>query len=200
MLNERIRKLRLAKGMTLQQVGDVFGISAASVSSWEKGINFPDGRKLKKLAETLGVSVNELVNPGIVNANDSGSNVPFIDWGALSKWPDISESAANAAKLLHHAPGNTIFATRYPGNESTQTATQLPLPGSIIFVDTSIALNIGNVAVVLVDDRAQLANCTRSEKGSKKLVIFNLLKEYSLDSNLKYIGTAIEWQISGKFN
>ena len=200
MLNERIRKLRLAKGMTLQQVGDVFGISAASVSSWEKGINFPDGRKLKKLAETLGVSVNELVNPGIVDANDSGSNVPFIDWGALSKWPDISESTVNAATLLHHAPGNTIFATRYPGNDSTQTATQLPLPGSIIFVDTSIALNIGNVAVVLVDDRAQLANCTRSEKGSKKLVTFNLLKEYSLDSNLKYIGTAIEWQISGKFN
>ena len=200
MLNERIRKLRLAKGMTLQQVGDVFGISAASVSSWEKGINFPDARKLKKLAETLGVSVNELVNPEAGNANDSGSNVPFIDWSSLSTWPDISGPAVNAATLLHHAPGNTIFATRYPGNDSTQTATQLPLPGSIIFIDTSRALNIGNVAVVLVNARAQLANCTRSEKGSKKLVTFDLLKEYSLGSNLQYIGTVIEWQISGKFN
>jgi hypothetical protein len=28
MLNERLKNLRLAKGLTLQQVGDVFGISA----------------------------------------------------------------------------------------------------------------------------------------------------------------------------
>ncbi len=41
MLNERIRALRLAKGLTLQQVGDVFGISRASVSAWENGVAKP---------------------------------------------------------------------------------------------------------------------------------------------------------------
>jgi transcriptional regulator with XRE-family HTH domain len=58
MLNERLKNLRLAKGLTLQQVGDVFGISRASVSSWESGTNQPDPRKLEKLADFFGASVN----------------------------------------------------------------------------------------------------------------------------------------------
>ena len=200
MLNERIRKLRLAKGLTLQQVGDVFGISAASVSSWEKGINFPDGRKLKKLADTLGVSVNALVNSESGDPNDNSFNVPFFAWSSISNWPDMSQVVSDVATLLHHSSSKQIFATRYSGNELTRTATQLPLPGSIVFIDTSRALNFGSVVLVLIDGEPHLANCTRSEKGTKKISTLDLAEEYSKESEYSYIGTAIEWQISGIIN
>ena len=62
MLNERLKNLRLAKGMTLQQVGDVFAISKASVSSWESGKSNPDHKKLEKLAELFETSVQFLIS------------------------------------------------------------------------------------------------------------------------------------------
>ncbi|KGV86486.1 helix-turn-helix family protein [Burkholderia pseudomallei MSHR3951] len=58
----RIRELRKAKGMTLQQLGDVFGISRASVSEWESGRSKPDASRLVELASTLGVSVEYLLD------------------------------------------------------------------------------------------------------------------------------------------
>ena len=65
MFNERLKNLRLAKGLTLQQVGDAFGISAASVASWEKGKNQPDSRKINKIAQVLGTSVEFLLNGSV---------------------------------------------------------------------------------------------------------------------------------------
>ena len=69
MLNERLKNLRLAKGLTLQQVGDVFGISKASISSWESGRSHPDHKKLEKLAELLGTTVQFLVAGNVDHAN-----------------------------------------------------------------------------------------------------------------------------------
>jgi transcriptional regulator with XRE-family HTH domain len=105
MLNERLKKLRLAKGLTLQQVGDVFGISAASVASWEKGKNQPDSRKLSKIAEVLGSSVEFLLN-GLgdlqtTRAENIESAVPFLPWSILfgSRVPHH----VNAAPATHIA-------------------------------------------------------------------------------------------------
>jgi transcriptional regulator with XRE-family HTH domain len=52
-IGTRIRELRKAKGLTLQQLADVFGISRASVSEWESGRSKPDGGRLLKLADVL---------------------------------------------------------------------------------------------------------------------------------------------------
>ena len=200
MLNERIRKLRLAKGLTLQQVGDVFGISPASVSSWEKGINFPDGRKLQKLAETLGVSVSDLVNSGSDRFNNNVLNVPYVDWMSLKHWPSVLPQQDKTATLLHNPHSSKIFATRYPGTESLNVVSQLPIPGSIVFIDPSRELIMGNVAVILASGSPQLAKCLRSEKGSKLLQSYDLVHEYKKNSDYELIGIAIEWQMSGLFN
>ena len=61
MLNERLKNLRLAKGLTLQQVGDAFSISKVSVSTWESGKTNPDRKRLEKIADLYGTSVQYLV-------------------------------------------------------------------------------------------------------------------------------------------
>ena len=73
MLNERLKNLRLAKGLTLQQVGDVFGISKASVSGWEAGKSHPDHKKLEQLAELLNTSIEYLVSGTAGNLNSTAS-------------------------------------------------------------------------------------------------------------------------------
>jgi len=82
MLNERIRGLRLARGLTLQEVGDAFGISRGSVSSWESGVNQPDPRKLQRLAELFETTVEFLITgvsgptqPGIP---ETAATLPFV--------------------------------------------------------------------------------------------------------------------------
>ena len=109
MLNERLKNLRLAKGLTLQQVGDVFGISAASVASWEKGKNQPDSRKLSTLAVLLGTTVEFLLNGSGDSSVQSGETqhdeVPFIEWHEIGV-SNKSDVAGSTARPLHSKLGS----------------------------------------------------------------------------------------------
>jgi len=48
-----IRTARLKKGLTQRQLGDLLGVTVASVSGWEQGDSLPDSRKLAGLADAL---------------------------------------------------------------------------------------------------------------------------------------------------
>lgn len=83
MLNERIRGLRLARGLTLQQVGDAFGISKVSVSSWESGKSNPDHKRLEQLAALLGTTIQYLVSGHQPPENQAVHGVPFVQWDSV---------------------------------------------------------------------------------------------------------------------
>ena len=140
MLNERLKNLRLAKGLTLQQVGDVFGISAASVASWEKGKNQPDSRKLSKLAVLLGTTVEFLLNGSGDSSVQSGETqhdeVPFIEWHEIGV-ANKSDVAGSTLRPLHSKLSSNSFVTRFPGSTNL-TWSQGPVPaGALIFIDPS---------------------------------------------------------------
>ena len=55
--SERIKALRLEKGLTLEQVGDKVGVGKSTVRKWENGIIANMRRdKIAKLADALGVT------------------------------------------------------------------------------------------------------------------------------------------------
>lgn len=56
-----IRRLRLAKGLTQEQLAELLMISTAAVSKWESRNTYPDITMLFPLAEIFGVSVDELL-------------------------------------------------------------------------------------------------------------------------------------------
>lgn len=60
-MGERISTLRREKGMTQKEIADILGITDKAVSKWERDIAFPDTATIPKLAEILGVSVEELL-------------------------------------------------------------------------------------------------------------------------------------------
>ncbi len=56
-----IRDYRLAKNMTQQQLADAIGVNVGTISKYENGIHTPSKRKMEKLCEVLGVSLETLM-------------------------------------------------------------------------------------------------------------------------------------------
>lgn len=60
-LADNIIRLRHEKKLTQEELADFMGVTKASVSKWEKGINTPDLMLLPQLATYFGVTIDELV-------------------------------------------------------------------------------------------------------------------------------------------
>lgn len=62
-LENKIRNLRKAKGLTQQQLSEKLGLkSISAVAMWELGDRTPRTRNLKKLAKVLGTTVDDLLD------------------------------------------------------------------------------------------------------------------------------------------
>lgn len=61
-LGFRIKRLRIASGLTQAQLGDLIGISSTAVGNWELREFHPKGRYVAKLAGALGIDVSELLD------------------------------------------------------------------------------------------------------------------------------------------
>ena len=59
-MGQKIKQLRFKAGLTQEQLAEQMGVSAQSVSKWETGASMPDISLLPILAETFGVSIDEL--------------------------------------------------------------------------------------------------------------------------------------------
>jgi len=61
-LGKRIAMLRRQKGLKQEDLANTLGVSSQAVSKWENDQTCPDISLLPKLAELLGVSVDELLS------------------------------------------------------------------------------------------------------------------------------------------
>lgn len=57
----RIREIRLARGMTLEEFGNLFSASKSIASRWEKGKSIPNNIRIKAIADIANISVQELL-------------------------------------------------------------------------------------------------------------------------------------------
>ena len=84
LVGKRIQAIRLEKGLTLKQFGELIGASKSSISEWEsgkhlppaksiisrweKGVMLPNNSRINKIAQLGNLTVNELLYGD--NAND----------------------------------------------------------------------------------------------------------------------------------
>lgn len=61
-INEIIRKRRIEKGFTQEQIANYLGVSAPAVNKWEKGSSYPDIVLLPSLARILDTDLNTLLS------------------------------------------------------------------------------------------------------------------------------------------
>lgn len=79
-INEKIRELRKAKGLTQEALGAKLGISGQAVAKWEKGESMPDILLLPDLCRLLGTSADALLEvPSQKAAYDGFIHVNVVD-------------------------------------------------------------------------------------------------------------------------
>ena len=61
-IGEIISYLRKEKGMTQSDLAEKMNVTDKAVSKWERNLSCPDVNTIPKLAEILGISVEELLN------------------------------------------------------------------------------------------------------------------------------------------
>lgn len=61
-MGEMISSLRKKNNMTQLELANKMGVTDKAVSKWERDLSCPDINSIPQLAETLGVTVNELLN------------------------------------------------------------------------------------------------------------------------------------------
>lgn len=62
MLNENLKHLRLAKGLSQEELAIRLHVVRQTVSKWEKGLSVPDSEMLIRIAEVLETSVSVLLD------------------------------------------------------------------------------------------------------------------------------------------
>lgn len=61
-MGETIAELRKDRGMTQKDLAEQMNVTDKAVSKWERDLSCPDIHSIPKLAEVLGVSVEELMH------------------------------------------------------------------------------------------------------------------------------------------
>ena len=61
MIKDNIRAARAAANLTQTALADMLGVTQKDISRWENGVREPSATWIKKLAEALGVSADELL-------------------------------------------------------------------------------------------------------------------------------------------
>lgn len=96
----KLRELRQSHGMTLKQVAALIGVSEASVSMYERGINEPDIKTIRILADYFGVTIDELVGHDI---QTDQRQIPDIDVRIALSNGDEPITPAQYAEVVRYA-------------------------------------------------------------------------------------------------
>lgn len=73
-----IAALRKEKGMTQLELAEQMGVTDKAVSKWERDLSCPDVASLPKLAQILGVTVDELMQSPAPEKKEGNPLVPLI--------------------------------------------------------------------------------------------------------------------------
>lgn len=111
-LNDRIRELRKANGMTQEALGKAVGVSAQAVSKWEND-GAPDVELLPVLADTLGVTIDGLFG----RSDQSAPDMEKLLFGYISNLP-MEKRMERLCKLIWVGMQGIIPKHMYGGAEN----------------------------------------------------------------------------------
>lgn len=107
-MGEIISTLRKEKGMTQKEIADRLGITDKAVSKWERDVAYPDTGTIPKLAEILGVTVEELMNAKSVPATENKKADDVLDI-VLKAVPLAMGVAVTVLSILDELPVTSGF-------------------------------------------------------------------------------------------
>lgn len=74
--SDNLKAIRKEKKMSQEELAEMLGVSRQAVSKWELGDGYPEAEKLLIIAGKLNVSLDALMDTGIVNTAVNKHNAP----------------------------------------------------------------------------------------------------------------------------
>jgi transcriptional regulator with XRE-family HTH domain len=143
-IGERIKQRRLARNLTLREVGDKAKVSATHLSEIERGKTSPTVGALVRIARALGEEPSRLVA-----AEDAGPAVAVVRRGERRRW--TSGGAAMQVLTRPVRPHELTVVEMEPGLEGAGSARGIAGTGEVLIIVLG-----GAVEVVLADGRQSL--------------------------------------------
>ena len=103
-LPENLKKYRLLKNLTQEDVAEYLGITAQSVSKWERGESYPDITFLPALANIFETSVDLLIGMDTIRAEETRFNI-HKKAVAYQRCGDYNSADRHALLIYPNKPG-----------------------------------------------------------------------------------------------
>lgn len=198
-LPENLKKYRLIKNLTQEEVAEYLGITAQSVSKWERGESYPDITFLPALANIFETSVDLLLGMDTIRAEETRFNIhkKAVAYQRCGDY-DMAEKTYRDALLIYpNKPGMILgLASTLALKGNTDEAIELMergLPLSINEKQKS-TMRATLCFLYLKSGRADKANRLASElphtRESREVIqplIQQGLNEAQIDENIKNI-------------
>lgn len=155
---DRLKKLRLEKGLTQIELGKQFNISHATINRYEKGVHQPDPEFINKLSEFFGVSTDYLLGRSDVQKNELPLGAYTVDkfvkipvLGVIRAGePIFAEQNIIGYEYMatEHVPKGESFFLRVVGDSMNLSRI---VDGDLVLVRRQDEVENGEIAVVLVN-------------------------------------------------
>ena len=97
-IGENIKYIRKSKGLTQKELAEKIGVTDSAITKYEKGDREPNWKTLNKIAEALGVTINDLVKNEEKASNKNSIGIRFLD---RNKLPDKKEQIVKIFEELY---------------------------------------------------------------------------------------------------
>lgn len=198
-LSENLKKYRILKNLTQEDVAGYLGITSQSVSKWERGETYPDITFLPALANIFETSVDLLIGMDTIRAEETRLNIhrKAIEYQRNGEY-DLAEKTYRDALLIYpNKPGMILglastLALKGEANEAIELM-ERGLPISINDRQKSMmkaTLCFLYLKVGRVDKANKLASELPHTRESREVIwplIQQGLNETQIDENIKLI-------------
>lgn len=106
-LPENLKKYRLLKNLTQEDVAEYLGITAQSVSKWERGESYPDISFLPALANIFETSVDLLIGMDTIRAEETRYNIhkKAVAYQRCGDYNSAEQTYRDALLIYPNKPG-----------------------------------------------------------------------------------------------
>ncbi len=169
-IGRRIRYYRTLRGMTQKELGLKIGVKHNTVSSYEQGINRPEGNILFALARALNIGINELFPP-IKDSLPLKKESGFYSIGNMVMLPIVGRISCGDGVLAYEdiegyeaipaewLNGEEHFCLRAKGDSMIGARIH---EGDLLLIRKQPVVENGEIAAVLINDEAVLKRVYRS--------------------------------------
>lgn len=106
-LSENLKKYRILKNLTQEDVAGYLGITPQSVSKWERGETYPDITLLPALANIFETSIDLLVGMDTIRAETTRYNIhkKAVDYQRKGEYDSAEKTYRDALLIYPNKPG-----------------------------------------------------------------------------------------------